>query len=76
MSNYTTKWVAENGRSFNVNSSRLAFIGDSVGGNMVAVLLVSTVVVVVVVVALFKRLRINDTITQLYKLVYLLILIY
>ena len=31
-----TKWVAENGRSINVNSSRLAVVGDSVGGNMVA----------------------------------------
>ena len=30
-----TKWVAENGRTINVNSSRLA-VGDSVGGNMVA----------------------------------------
>jgi acetyl esterase len=30
-----TKWVAENGRSINVNSSRLAVVGDSVGGNMV-----------------------------------------
>jgi acetyl esterase len=31
-----TKWVAENGRTMNVNSSRLAVVGDSVGGNMVA----------------------------------------
>jgi acetyl esterase len=31
-----TKWVAENGRTINVNSSRLAVVGDSVGGNMVA----------------------------------------
>jgi acetyl esterase len=31
-----TKWVAENARSINVNSSRLAVVGDSVGGNMVA----------------------------------------
>jgi len=31
-----TKWVSENGRSINVNSSRLAVVGDSVGGNMVA----------------------------------------
>ena len=29
-----TKWVAENGQSINVNSSRLAVAGDSVGGNM------------------------------------------
>jgi acetyl esterase len=29
-----TKWVAENGRTINVNSSRLAVVGDSVGGNM------------------------------------------
>jgi acetyl esterase len=30
-----TKWVAENGQtSINVNSSRLAVVGDSVGGNM------------------------------------------
>jgi len=28
-----TKWVAENARSINVNSSRLAVVGDSVGGN-------------------------------------------
>jgi len=32
-----TKWVAENGSSFNVDSSRLAIVGDSVGGNMAAV---------------------------------------
>jgi acetyl esterase len=31
-----TKWVSENGRTINVNSSRLAVVGDSVGGNMVA----------------------------------------
>ncbi|MGC1932095.1 MAG: alpha/beta hydrolase [Candidatus Nitrosopolaris sp.] len=31
-----TKWVAENGRTLNVNSSRLAVVGDSVGGNMAA----------------------------------------
>lgn len=29
-----TKWVAENGQRINVNSSRLAVAGDSVGGNM------------------------------------------
>ncbi len=29
-----TKWVAENGQSINVNSSRLAVAGDSAGGNM------------------------------------------
>jgi acetyl esterase len=31
-----TKWVAENGQTINVNSSRLAVVGDSVGGNMAA----------------------------------------
>ena len=31
-----TKWVAENGKTINVNSSRLAVVGDSVGGNMAA----------------------------------------
>jgi acetyl esterase len=31
-----TKWVAENGKTINVNSSRLAIVGDSVGGNMAA----------------------------------------
>jgi acetyl esterase len=31
-----TKWVAENGRTINVDSSRLAVVGDSVGGNMAA----------------------------------------
>jgi acetyl esterase len=31
-----TKWVAENGQSINVNSSRLAVVGDSVGGNLTA----------------------------------------
>lgn len=31
-----TKWVAENGQIINVDSSRLAVVGDSVGGNMVA----------------------------------------
>ena len=29
-----TKWVAENGKSINVDASRLAIAGDSVGGNM------------------------------------------
>jgi acetyl esterase len=29
-----TKWVAENGQSINVDSSRLAVAGDSAGGNM------------------------------------------
>jgi acetyl esterase/lipase len=29
-----TKWVAENGQTINVNSSHLAVVGDSVGGNM------------------------------------------
>ncbi len=31
-----TKWVSENGRTINVNSSSLAVVGDSVGGNMAA----------------------------------------
>jgi acetyl esterase len=31
-----TKWVAENGKSINVDASRLAIAGDSVGGNMAA----------------------------------------
>lgn len=31
-----TKWVAENGHTINVDSSRLAVVGDSVGGNMAA----------------------------------------
>jgi acetyl esterase len=31
-----TKWVAENGKTINVNSSRLAVVADSVGGNMAA----------------------------------------
>jgi acetyl esterase len=29
-----TKWIAENGQTLNLNSSRLAVAGDSVGGNM------------------------------------------
>lgn len=33
----TTKWVAENGKEINVDSSRLAVAGNSVGGNMAAV---------------------------------------
>ena len=33
-----TKWVAENGQSINVNSSRLAVAGDSVGGNIATAL--------------------------------------
>ncbi len=33
-----TKWVAQNGQSINVNSSRLAVVGDSVGGNLAAAL--------------------------------------
>src|SRR5919112_4166631 len=32
-----TKWIAENGQSLNLNSSRLAVAGDSVGGNMATV---------------------------------------
>lgn len=32
-----TKFMAEEGRSFNLDSSRLAVMGDSVGGNMAAV---------------------------------------
>jgi acetyl esterase len=32
-----TKWVAENGQTINVNPSRLAVAGDSVGGNMASV---------------------------------------
>ncbi len=32
----TTRWVAENGASIKVDPSRLALVGDSVGGNMVA----------------------------------------
>ena len=33
-----TKWVAQNGQTINVNSSRLAVVGDSVGGNLTAAL--------------------------------------
>jgi acetyl esterase/lipase len=32
-----TKWVAEHGTEINVDSSRLAIVGNSVGGNMTAV---------------------------------------
>lgn len=32
-----TKWVAENGAEINVDGSRLAVVGNSVGGNMTAV---------------------------------------
>ena len=32
-----TKWVSENGKTINVDCSRLAVAGDSVGGNMAAV---------------------------------------
>ena len=32
-----TKWVAENAKEINVDSSRLAIVGNSVGGNMTAV---------------------------------------
>ncbi|MDB5146801.1 MAG: alpha/beta hydrolase [Mucilaginibacter sp.] len=32
-----TKWVAENGKEINVDGSRLAVVGNSVGGNMTAV---------------------------------------
>jgi acetyl esterase len=31
-----TKWIAENGHTINVDSSRLAIVGDSVCGNMAA----------------------------------------
>ncbi len=31
-----TKWIAENGRSLNLDTSRLIVAGDSVGGNMAA----------------------------------------
>ena len=31
-----TKWVAQNGQTIHVNSSRLAIVGDSAGGNMAA----------------------------------------
>jgi acetyl esterase len=33
-----TKWVAQNGQTINVDSSRVAIVGDSVGGNMAAAL--------------------------------------
>jgi acetyl esterase len=33
-----TKWVAQNGQTIKVDSSRLAVVGDSVGGNMAAAL--------------------------------------
>lgn len=32
-----TKYISENGNSFNINSSKLAIMGDSVGGNMATV---------------------------------------
>lgn len=32
-----TKWIAENGESLNLDPSRLVIVGDSVGGNMAAV---------------------------------------
>lgn len=32
-----TKWVAENGKQINVDGSRLALVGNSVGGNMATV---------------------------------------
>jgi acetyl esterase len=32
-----TKWIAENGKTINVDGSRLSVAGDSVGGNMAAV---------------------------------------
>ncbi len=31
-----TKWVAQNGKSINVDPSRMAVLGDSVGGNLTA----------------------------------------
>ncbi len=31
-----TKWVSENGKSLNIDASRIAVAGDSVGGNMAA----------------------------------------
>lgn len=33
-----TKYISENGNSFNLNSSKLAVMGDSVGGNMATVI--------------------------------------
>ena len=32
-----TKWVAEHGKEINVDGKRLAVVGNSVGGNMAAV---------------------------------------
>ena len=32
-----TKWIAENGQTLNLDSSRLVVAGDSVGGNMATV---------------------------------------
>lgn len=32
-----TKWIAENGKSLNLDTSKIAVAGDSVGGNMAAV---------------------------------------
>ena len=29
-----TKWIAENGKSLNLDTSKIAVAGDSVGGNM------------------------------------------
>jgi acetyl esterase len=33
-----TKWVAQNGKTINVDTSRMAVLGDSVGGNLTAAL--------------------------------------
>jgi acetyl esterase len=38
----TANWVARNGQSINVDSSRLAVVGDSVGGNLTAALTLLT----------------------------------
>ncbi|MGB6527802.1 MAG: alpha/beta hydrolase fold domain-containing protein [Candidatus Nitrosopolaris sp.] len=35
-----TKWVAQNRQTMHVNPSRLAIVGDSVGGNMAAALVI------------------------------------
>jgi len=35
-----TKYISENGDSFNINSSKLAVMGDSVGGNMATVVVI------------------------------------